>query len=465
MNNFFQLNIFENLENTVLAEIDTVRDVDAWLIVFEFEDIKFQHQFNMRNNSDFNNELFYTEKDNYSIIQITRYAEKYEYDLIRQALQELNHLKGIQNVYFQVKFGAESRSEFNEFNKICPIDFLLLLTNIPIKHIKIEIEKYLPKDFEKEIKKLAKLLSSVETLNFSIFKSTMPLELIALKDSNPKSVSLEYFNSGKKIPKFLYEFADSLESLELRYNLSKKNTLHEFTKLRSLWIQLEGFDTNKFMINEINQLNLDALKLVYCDALPSFSDDFVSRIKYLSYGEDIELELDELTRYKNLVALEIDESLGYFRETRLPHESKIVKNLGKLLGTKETEEIDMFPTQILELTNLKYLSLACTSTEYLPETIDRLHQLEYIDLMYTDIEELPKNIMNLKHLKYLNIHGTNIKENSILNELRKSGVNVVRTLGELRQDHTYSLLSNKVKKFYLEMLASVKSASKYGIEL
>jgi disease resistance protein RPM1 len=63
--------------------------------------------------------------------------------------------------------------------------------------------------------------------------------------------------------------------------------------------------------------------------------------------------------------------------------------------------INVLPSEVFNLFNLRYLGLRYTAIESLPETIGRLQNLEVLDVGNAQLSYLPKSIVKLKKLRYL----------------------------------------------------------------
>lgn len=69
--------------------------------------------------------------------------------------------------------------------------------------------------------------------------------------------------------------------------------------------------------------------------------------------------------------------------------------------------------EILELKELKILSLYKNEIIEIPDGIDQLQNLERLDLMKNKISILPKSIANLKKLKRINLAYNGLSEQDV----------------------------------------------------
>ncbi|CAM9002459.1 unnamed protein product [Rhodiola kirilowii] len=78
----------------------------------------------------------------------------------------------------------------------------------------------------------------------------------------------------------------------------------------------------------------------------------------------------------------------------------------RLLSVLDLQGADLnhFPTSIIELSNLRYLSLKNTTVSKIPKTIHKLRRLETLDLKCTLVVKLPEEILKLKRLSNLLVY-------------------------------------------------------------
>uniref|UniRef100_A0A0A8XS30 Disease resistance R13L4/SHOC-2-like LRR domain-containing protein n=1 Tax=Arundo donax TaxID=35708 RepID=A0A0A8XS30_ARUDO len=67
----------------------------------------------------------------------------------------------------------------------------------------------------------------------------------------------------------------------------------------------------------------------------------------------------------------------------------------------QDSSIDVVPTSVGNLFNLRYLGLRCTKVKSLPKSITKLLNLQTLDLKSTSIEKLPEGMRKLNRLRHL----------------------------------------------------------------
>lgn len=89
------------------------------------------------------------------------------------------------------------------------------------------------------------------------------------------------------------------------------------------------------------------------------------------------------------------------------HEAK-ERSLEELI--LENYDLEVFPTEILELESLRVLNLRNNRIVLIPKEIDRLKNLEKLLLDLNNIETIPARVASLPNLKVLSLENNKIKE-------------------------------------------------------
>lgn len=85
-----------------------------------------------------------------------------------------------------------------------------------------------------------------------------------------------------------------------------------------------------------------------------------------------------------------------------------------VLLTASGSNLVEFPSGLLEMTNLKELTLNTNQIKYIPPKIIQLKQLEYISIMNNDLEDIPEVLYNMESLE-----GINLKYNEFSDATKK----------------------------------------------
>ncbi|KAL9665544.1 hypothetical protein QQ045_020965 [Rhodiola kirilowii] len=100
-----------------------------------------------------------------------------------------------------------------------------------------------------------------------------------------------------------------------------------------------------------------------------------------------------------------------------------------VLDLKGADIVD-FPATIVDLFNLRYLSLRETKVESVPKSIGTLQNLETLDLKYTKVAELPKGIVKLQRLRNLLLYSQKAEKYATFN--KKVGFRAPKQVGKLK---------------------------------
>ena len=338
----------------------------------------------------------------------TRYEDMpyFNIDLIKKNLHIINASKFIKNISVQYSIGSQFSQELKYTPDRLFLDFIAMLQLD--KSLTIYLLKHLPKDFSDILEKLASLCNNIQELNIYTFRADFPKELICFKDIALKKICLGAFQWKKGLPKFLYEFTSSLEELILDYSITKlPKQIEKFQNL--VYLRIYDLLEKSFPESFKNMNNLKAIHLEYLDEFPILPANIIPNISYLAIYANKYQNLDEIKKYSNLESLTLGSFCKYIEYNKVSEYRKDIKAV-----FKKTPK-GCFPMEILELKNLKYLSLVQTNITYIPTEIIQLDNLEYLDLRFTKLKSLPENIYELKNLKYINIYGSMIKLDEKIN--------------------------------------------------
>ena len=98
------------------------------------------------------------------------------------------------------------------------------------------------------------------------------------------------------------------------------------------------------------------------------------------------------------------------------------------------KKIKVFPTEILQFTNLQYLDLSKNSIDELPIEISQLKNLQYLAVSKNGLQELVPQIGELKNLYYLNLNQNDLSS-------------LPMEIGKLENLINLDLWSNNIDKF------------------
>ncbi|ORX79312.1 L domain-like protein [Anaeromyces robustus] len=237
-------------------------------------------------------------------------------------------------------------------------------------------------------------LTNLTYLDLSSNKITeIPQQIENLKN-------LEHIDLRKnKISKFSKELPNlkNLEYIDLSSNYIYDTIPDSLSKLEKLnYIDLSGNKDikGKVLTNKSLEQYINKVKQVECS---TNEQGRATTINFL-YGEQI--YIDQLDNISDLESLTMECMYNIDNLKPLRHH----KNLTTLIMENRCDSGDqVFPEDILYLTNLKTLQIPSKSIDSIPVNIKNLKNLETLNLRRNSLKELPDEFGELENLKSLNL--------------------------------------------------------------
>jgi Leucine-rich repeat (LRR) protein len=148
-------------------------------------------------------------------------------------------------------------------------------------------------------------------------------------------------------------------------------------------------------------LTQDSIEVTYYrDALENPTDIRYLKIELIEY---LEFEID-LSAFVNLEYLDLSEIIDL---DSIPKGLESLQSL-RSLDLHRCSGLKYFPSEILELPDLRYLDISKTAISSIPYEINKLSGLCVLLVHSTSVNSLPESISELDSLKYLSILNTDI---------------------------------------------------------
>lgn len=173
-------------------------------------------------------------------------------------------------------------------------------------------------------------------------------------------------------------------------------------------------------------LNLVVLNFTKVNNELSNLDSLMNIETILLKNKNITLLGDEISKYRDLVKIDISENhLNYLPSslTDLPKLQKIYASNNKLeifdlnLTNNRLTRLDLksnyivhIPSEIQKMDNLMFLRLSSNMIKYVPIEFVNLKNLKYLSLAHNKIKKIPENFNNLTKLKCFNIFDNNLQK-------------------------------------------------------
>ena len=227
----------------------------------------------------------------------------------------------------------------------------------------------------------------------------VPQELLTL--SGLRKLHIDY-NEISNLPRDLGNFI-SLEELILTGNNlnALPQSTSQLTRLRTLNLRENEFTDFPEVITSLQELSVLAMDDNYIVSIPTSIQNLQNLEAFLISSNTIDVLPDELGALTALRFLWLNDNqiVNFPNQYLFPNLEDL--NLG-------SNEIEGFPTNILEMTSLEKLQLNGLDIQNVPIEINELENLKLLNLNNSNLSTLPKEIGDLMKLGNLNIANNSI---------------------------------------------------------
>ncbi len=178
----------------------------------------------------------------------------------------------------------------------------------------------------------------------------------------------------------------------------------------------------------------------------------------LSYLPD---SIKHFTKLKELIVIGEGNRYHPFGLKELSNNIINLRSLEKLIISSNFG-LELIPSKIGNLKELKFLDLKLNKLKNVPDSIGSLYNVEYLNLSSNELDKLPESLGDLTSLEYLNLSGNkiesipdsigNLKNLKVLNLSKNNLVEIPESLGELKSLKIVYLSDNPLKSLPKSLL-------------